>query len=127
MNREILFRGKRDPKYGTGWCYGVPYTDHEGDCIMATSNSQRVVIEDTVGQYTGLTDRNGAKIFEDDIVSGYFNHEKVKGVIMYCSDAAFYISRDGLYSIGLNNAADWLEVIGNIHDNPEMMKGEENA
>lgn len=47
--REILFRGKRDPKYGNDWCFGVPYIDHEGDCIMADHCSKRVVIPKTVG------------------------------------------------------------------------------
>ncbi|MCM1361579.1 MAG: hypothetical protein NC235_06725, partial [Clostridiales bacterium] len=61
MEREILFRGKHDPKYGVGWCYGVPYIDNDGDCILATNINRRVVIKETVGQYTGLTDKNGVK------------------------------------------------------------------
>ncbi len=141
MNREILFRGKRDPKYGTGWCYGVPYTDHEGDCIMATSNSQRVVIEDTVGEYTGLTDRNGVKIFEGDIVhyryepgDGYWNSNQ--NSVIEWESTGFYmqgimgtnkyaLSSGWLESIPHNNGG-FFEVIGNIYDNPELLKGEEN-
>ena len=79
----------------------------------------------TVGQATGLTDKNGMRIFEGDIVSGWYNHERIVGYIFYGSDASFFIQRDGLYGIRLNNAEIWLEVIGNIHDNPELLKGEE--
>lgn len=119
--REILFRGKRDPKYGEGWCFGVPYIDHDGDCILANDCSKLVVIPETVGQYIGLNDKNGKKIFEGDIVTGYFDHEKIIGYIFYGEDATFFIQRNGLYGIGLNNATDWLSVIGNIHDNPELL------
>lgn len=119
--REILFRGKRDPKYGEGWCFGVPYIDHDGDCILANDCSNLVVIPETVGQYIGLNDKNGKKIFEGDIVTGYFDHEKIIGYIFYGEDATFFIQRNGLYGIGLNNATDWLSVIGNIHDTPELL------
>ncbi len=120
--REILFRGKHDPKYGEDWCFGVPYIDCDGDCILADEGGKMIVVPETVGQYTGLTDRNGKKIFEGDIVTGYFNHEKIIGYIIYGSDATFFIQRDGLYGIGLNNATDWLSVIGNIHDSPELLE-----
>ena len=146
MEREILFRGKRDPHYGKGWCYGVPYTDHEGDCIIATHNSQMVVIEKTVGQYTGLTDKNGVKIFEGDILKGFgypfysdgeFNY--FAEVIWFDNSPAFGISlfknsesnvrdvSDGLlYYLEDFNSDDY-EVIGNVFDNPEQLKGESNA
>lgn len=86
----------------------------------------------TLGECTGLRDKNGKLIFEGDIVTGYFNHEKIIGYIIYGSDATFFIHRNGLYGIGLNNATDWLSVIGNIHDNVELLSvhgecGESNA
>ena len=81
------------------------------------------VLPETVGHYTGLTDKNGVKIFEGDIVTGYFNHEKIVGYIFYGGNAQFFIQRDGIYGIGLDNSDCWLEVIGNIHDNPELLKG----
>lgn len=46
----------------------------------------------------------------------------IVGYIFYGSDASFFIQRDGLLGIGLNNASDWLEVIGSIHDNPKSME-----
>ena len=80
-----------------------------------------VVAPETVCRYTGLTDKNGRKIFEGDIVSGLFDGKQIKGFIKYGSNAMYYIERDGLYGILLDNAQDWLEVIGNILDNPELL------
>ena len=149
--REILFRGKRSPKFGTGWCYGVPYIDHEGDCIIATHCSKLVVIYETVGQYTGLTDKNGQKIFEDDIVDFFGMHGRI---VNECGAFGIavrdYIDYDLLdYNIPFGNNPDFVrndnfvslwemwwnyeqddnqlfevEVIGNIHDNPELHGGE---
>lgn len=83
------------------------------------------VIPETVGQYTGLKGTNGAQIFEGDIVEGYFDHKKIRGYIFYGSEAKFFVQRNGLYGIELNNAEDWIEVIGNIHDNPELLEAAE--
>lgn len=126
--REILFRGKR---VGFNeWIEGYYFQRKNNECVegfVAAQMSEcaaefKPVYPETVGQYTGLTDKNGKKIFEGDIVSGFFNHEKVVGYIFYGSDASFFIQRDGLFGIGLNNASDWLEVIGNIHDNPKLLE-----
>ena len=128
MQREIKFRGKR---VDTGqWVYGyyverfnndhVIYASeiHNGDCFLVAYS----VIPETVGQYTGRKDENGKEIYEGDIVTGLFNHTDIIGHIVYGSDATFFIERKGLYGIGLNNAEDWLEVIGDIYDNPEFLK-----
>lgn len=124
MGREILFRGKCELSglWNTGSL--VKYKDDYGNeeyHIVQTDKGYVVVIPETVGQFTGLTDKNGKRIFEGDIVTGYFDHEKIIGYIFYGEDATFFIQRDGLYGIGLNNATDWLSVIGNIHDNPELL------
>ena len=136
--REILFRGKRIDN--GEWVYGFYFCMYHDDDrkhlhhfiiplnvpISKDKPIGEIQVEvdpEIVGQYTGLT-ANGKKIFEGDIVSGFFNHEKIVGYIFYGSDASFFIQRDGLFGIGLNNASDWLEVIGNIHDNPELLEDE---
>ena len=139
--REILFRGKRidNDEWVEGslisndyrrWFIAIHPSLAFGPTRKYEINEETLwgfypffeVDPETVGQYTGLIDKNGKKIFEGDIVSGFFNHEKIVGYIFYGSDASFFIQRDGLFGIGLNNASDWLEVIGNIHDNPEFLE-----
>ena len=123
MKREILFRGKRIDN--GDWVYGDLI--HNIDCLKVREREADInriaksyeVIPETVGQFTGLTDKNGKKIFEGDIVTGLFKYTDIIGHIIYGSDATFFIERKGLYGIGLNNAEDWLEVIGNIHDKEE--------
>ena len=133
--REILFRGKRT--VNGEWIEGAysPFNwnffgeREEKPQIIIISDDKNIdglwcgVIPETVGQYTGLTDKNGVRIFEGDIVTGYFNHEKIAGYIFYGGNAQFFIQRDGIYGIRLDNSDCWLEVIGNIHDNPELLKG----
>lgn len=133
--REILFRGKR--KTNNEWVYGnycgAEYLINEGIehfiIEIPRNGSSSKVIPETVGQYTGLTDKNGNKIFEGDIIKIYLyddirlaNYEI--GNIKYDETKARYIfcTEDGCYSIDNSNE---YEVIGNIHDNPELLKGGE--
>ena len=129
MSREILFRGKRtnNGEWVEGWVTSQFKKHTEGELLTRIQSNvfgvgEHLVDTETVGEYTGLTDKNGKKIFEGDIVSGYFDHEKIVGYIFYGSDAKFFIQRKGLFGIELNNAEDWVEVIGNIHDNPELLE-----
>ena len=129
MKREILFRGFNECGNGTQiavvngkeyrgeWVEGCyVYDNNLNHHIRAFDNCYYAVIPETVGQWTGLKDKNGNKIYEGDIVTGLFNYTDIIGHIVYGSDATFFIERKGLYGIGLNNAEDWLEVIGNIHE-----------
>lgn len=129
--REILFRGKR--KDNGEWVEGAYYHETEfygDDCdyhyIILTKDvlednmmSYVEVIPETIGQYTGLTDKNGKKIFEGDIVK-----DKISRVIyrvFYCVDSAMFI-KEGVLRSSLGNTHH-LEVIGNIHDNPGLLRG----
>ena len=133
MSREIKYRAKRKDTgaFIYGWYVECPFgrwpvTPAIIDSELARSGHyEPVEIDDeTLGQYTGLRDKNGKEIYEGDIVTGWFDHEKITGYIFYGSDAKFYIERNGLFGIGLNNAQDWTEVIGNIYENPEFLEGE---
>lgn len=141
--REILFRGQERRKGeqirmdGTPvesiWVFGcVSHRDNDSNfsVIYPYRNPQQkefdnrgiLVYADTVGQYIGLTDKNGKKIFEGDIVEGYFDHKKIRGTVVYGSDCSFYIDQKSILGIGMNNAEDWVEVVGNIFDNPELLE-----
>ena len=122
--REILFRGKTTV---TGnWicgCLGrntstdAPQILPEGHC------SYSLVIPETVGQFTGLTDCNGKKIFEGDIVKLFYKDGFEVGLIGWSNiDVRYkFASPDGT-AYGFD-VTDTFEVIGNIHDNPELLKG----
>ena len=124
--REILFRGKRT--VNGDWVEGnlfIPDLPNTATQILIGTNIYRIpydVIPSTVGQYTGLTDKYGKKIFEGDIV-------KIKGKTRYifygCS--SFRHTNYGEYAAELTNVNTDrdCEVIGNIHDNPELLKGAE--
>lgn len=145
--REILFRGKQITD--KVWVFGgvdcttdkVPYI-----CKRARYNPDTrdwdtaeyyeknphytracvEIIPETLGQYTGLNDKNGKKIFEGDILRTDLCDELL--VVMFNEGCGAFqvLFKDG-YSEGfLERCSDinHLEVIGNIHDNPELLKGE---
>lgn len=130
--REILFRGKR---LGDGeWVDGSLFIDDKGEKheILIGYVNYRVLWEvdpDTVGQHTGLTDKNGKRIFEDDIVC--ICYEDSNGVKYREIRKVFYDSEDcRWYPLSWEEHCDFcdnwteiqsLEVIGNIHDNPELI------
>lgn len=123
--REILFRGTR---IDTGeWVYGFLYVTHNGEYEISIYSKEynierltAVVIPETVGQYTCLTDKNGKKIFEGDIVHCY-GGEYCQGYWEY--NEIVIVDFDDYIAIAKISECEYNEVIGNIHDNPEMMKG----
>lgn len=132
--REILFRGKAVGSLK--WVEGF-YFREAGIFIKelpsAVSTETHMVYEDTIGQYTGLTDKNGRKIFEGDIV---VCRQEINGnFIDYHIEIGFVEMKHGAFGLHRKQGyyrpfKDWLEdyeyeVIGNIHDNLELLKGGE--
>lgn len=162
--REILFRGQTRRKgkkvrmdgslVESNWVYGGVFQGPNRSVIYTYDPvDKRVVYSDTVGQFTGLTDKNGKRIFEGDIVqyntfddfdcysvvkfgeykqdgsAGEYDHKNVVGWYVNvdnftCPDWAendptyfpFYLNQQNLKEVAHN-----CEVIGNIHDNPELL------
>ena len=123
--REILFRGKRVDN--GEWAEGYFFKSWDKVFLLwgMTGNSPNMeeVKPETVGQYTGLNDKNGKKIFEGDILLKGFEKVLVKWNANQC--------RWGIYSnnyeiCGFNESTQgYFEVIGNVHDNPELLEVEE--
>ena len=129
--REILFRGKTESGewvYG-GFCYG----NNRNESIICPRNDfSKEVIPEAVGQYTGLTDKNGKKIFEGDIIASALRWlERPKngvvifrngsfGLLWYRGEVEQFNPFTSMYNVEY-------EIIGNIHGNPELLKGENNA
>jgi uncharacterized phage protein (TIGR01671 family) len=137
--REILFRGKRVDN--GEWVEGffvlaedVCKPDNaitplifETDLIhfgYGEFNSAIEVIPETVGQYTGVTDRNGRKIFEGDVVDVYDAFGKLdKERLTVEWDELFSCWRIGKSSLYGSVHVASHKIIGNIHDNPKLPKG----
>ena len=118
--REILFRGKSKSVNKGEWIYGsfVEDTNLNACYIRDKSLVYELVDRETVGQFTGLTDKNGNKIFEGDIVKfshPAFNKSRI-GVISYeMNETGFVLRHKGDYS-WIAYANKFYEVIGNIYD-----------
>ena len=116
---EILFRGKgRD---NGKWYEGDLGTVAHKRFIDDGKDNARVIPE-TVGQYTGLTDKNGTKIFEGDIINVYFTDEINKGIVKYSEDTCRFTYVDKCKHRYLLSSSLRIHVIGNIHDNPELLE-----
>lgn len=104
------------------WYYGVPIQDYEGDWQICTDCVRRTVIPETVGQYTGSTDKNSKKIFEGDIIENIVTSEK--GVVQWFDEhSAFMIwsrAKNVIYFL-YDNDFSYICVAGNIYDNPELI------
>lgn len=135
MSREIKFRGKRIDN--GEWNYGKVLEGNFDTFIVTmvnTINGQlfdvlgHAVIPETVGQFTGLKDKNGKEIYEKDICWTFgpgkdFQHEVVykNGAFGYCVEHQGFISFAGNHNFYWDGKSEHIEVIGNVFDSPELL------
>lgn len=125
--REILFRGKRidNGEWETGSLVVIRGGCHDEKFYIADKMTgyNTPVIPETIGQYIGLTDKNGNKIFEGDIVE--YNgtiHEVDFETRCYTAYFGIKISHIETWQFCLEVPSKLMKIIGNIHDNPELLE-----
>lgn len=135
--RELLFRGqtrkKGDKVWMNGkpvdgnWVYGGIFKGEGCYSVLYTYEpiDKRVVYTDTIGQYTGMTDKNKVKIFEDDILK----LRRTIYVVEWKNGCLYAVQKNNLKAgVSVVNklihllVEEGAEVIGNTHDNPELLE-----
>lgn len=128
--REFLFRGKQ--VFFNDWIEGTGiFNDgintwlsfNEPEKAIAYGLNHKRVHAETIGEFTGLTDKNGKRIFEGDIVNGFNDlHQRLETykVKWACNNGFYFV--DDCETEWHPEHIENVEVIGNIHDNPELLE-----
>lgn len=127
--RTIKFRGKSLET--DDWVYGF-LADGNLICTWDNRRNSHEVLSTTVGQFTGLTDKNGKEIYEGDIVQWGDSEHKIKQVVEFRNGAFGYVydTIGSFVPYAANTNFDFaalgtdkrFEVVGNIHDNPDLIE-----
>ncbi len=132
--RELLFRGQQRKKgekvrldgspVESSWFYGSGVFQTQGDFSIIYQSEpvfcKHSVYSDTVGQYTGVTDKNGTKIFEGDILRD--DDAEENGIVVF-EEGEFCVVFGNVEAYGIADIAYSCYVRGNIYDNPELLEG----
>ena len=130
--REILFRGKR--AINGDWVYGDFVHGNERKSLRDSifvydsetqSFNDYEINPSTLGQYTGMKDKNGKLIFEGDIVkTDKFSEPNKQYIIKYDLQFGAFIGQDryNVYFVTFDGNSGEFEVFGNIYDNPELLE-----
>jgi hypothetical protein len=119
MKKEILFRGKkisspRDFVYGS-----YLFDKNQQHIIIDSKGIHHLVKHETIGQFIGSLDQSGNKIFEGDIL--YEEIEHIYDYVISVDDSLFRLYKNDM-DIDNGVVIDWDKVVGNIHDNPNLLK-----
>lgn len=134
MNREIKFRGKSIDE----WVYGMLCKVNEGDTEHGEPIKYKIQTdekeygeyvncfitdENTIGQYTGLHDKNGKEIYKGDIVKIKYRDEDIGKVIYEHNGFSIDVTNMNKNYGRVSFVNNFIEVIGNIYENPELLGG----
>ena len=120
--REIKFRGRTS--HGS-WAFGLLTKGFANTWIVTDDFVSAWVDPETVGQYTGLKDRSGVEIYEGDVVKYHPEMNAGIGRVVY-EGSGFYVT-DEFNGLLDDFATMGIEIIGNIHDNPELLEEEQSC